>query len=147
MHLFFLVLLFSTLAMHLYWSRIWCYSWHYRSTYNFIIICCMLCYVIDCDVQCNEEKVRSNSPEYNLIVDLFQGISNHVVRIKVKWMFVCVCRFQIAKHLLACMRSIFKFIIVWCMIILMYFHFPNVENRLLYKHSFLWLSNVSLSLS
>lgn len=45
-------------GVHLYWSRIWCYSWHYRSTYNFIIISCMFRYVIECDARRDEENVQ-----------------------------------------------------------------------------------------
>lgn len=52
----------------------------------------VVCYVIDCDVQCNEEEVRSiHTTAYNLIVDIFQGISNRVVRIKMKRMLQCLC--------------------------------------------------------
>lgn len=40
---------------------------------------------------------------------------------------VCVCAASKSQmHLLACMCSIFKFIIIWCMIVCI--HFPNVEN-------------------
>lgn len=132
----FFALSLPAVAMHLHWSRIWCYSWHYRSTYNFIIICCMLCYVIECDVQMQWRKSPVDLLEYNLIVDIFQGISNHHCAHRNE-VYVCVyaaaCKLQ-EIYWPACAR-IFKFIIVWCMIaLMMYFHFPNVENRI---HTFL----------
>lgn len=92
---------------------------------------------------CNAMK---KSSEYNLIVDIFQGISNHVVRIKVKRMLVCVCAASKLQNIYwpACARfsnsSLFDAWSYWCISIFR-------MSKIVYTHSFLWLSNVSLSLS
>lgn len=82
----------------------------------------VVCYVIDCDVQCNEEKVRpihTNSIQFNrgYISRHFKPCCAHQNETNVSAFVCCVYCFQIAKHLLACMCSIFKFIIAWCMIV------------------------------